>query len=82
MNRRQRKRIITAVLLVGTAMLSAEAASPQLADQPSTFLRSETCGQKGLGGDFDSLAWGTCTAGSADCCGGFPQAPCEPAFQI
>jgi hypothetical protein len=81
MNRKQRKKkwVLAAALALTVALIPAEASSPNL---PRTIGRStpKTCGQKsidlGSGGDNLNTTWGSCTAGSDNCCYGYPETQC------
>jgi hypothetical protein len=82
MSRKQTKKkwIVAAALIVTATLIPAEASSPLLPEQQRMYLNNSTCGQKainqteGTDGAYEEL--GTCTAGSPNCCGGAPDAPC------
>jgi hypothetical protein len=86
MNRKQRKKkwVIAAALVLAASLIPAEALSPNL-PAGLNFSRHpvvKTCGQKAINpgdgvGDSLNATYGSCTAGSDNCCYGYPQTLCD-----
>jgi len=76
----KRKWILAAALVLTAALTPARASSPNLLVSNSGHIAPRACGQKILDqGDTTDVignAYGTCTAGSDNCCYGFPETPC------
>ena len=81
MTRKQRKKkwILAAVVVLTATLIPAEASSPDLPDQASASNYKVECRQKTIGqevGDVDAIRYGSCAAGSSNCCYGYPEAAC------
>ncbi len=80
MIRKQRKKkwILAAGFILAAALIPAEASSPSLPDQEPASSISKTCGQKAIDSPRDDMntVFGTCTAGSENCCFGLPETAC------
>jgi hypothetical protein len=77
----KKKWIVAAALIVTATLIPAEASSPNLPDpEPGQLPTKLKCAQKSMGDSATTPppAWGTCDAGSNDCCYGRAEAKCEP----
>lgn len=80
MIRKQRKKkwVLAAGLVLTAALIPAEASSPSFPNQEPASSISKTCRQKAIEPPTETLdnAFGSCTAGSDNCCYGFPETAC------
>ena len=78
----KKKWTLTASVVLTFALMPAEASSPLLSLEEQSSRHSSRCGEKamtqieGTDGESSEVEYGTCAAGSPNCCGGAPDAVC------
>lgn len=86
MIRKQRKKkwVLATALVLAASLIPAEASSPNLPASLNSSRRpvAKTCGQKAMSpgdgvGDSLNVTYGSCTAGSDNCCYGYPETSCN-----